>query len=227
MFSKQKRSKGSLIAEAIARYKPNKTVDIGYAQAPNPELCRTAHSMYVYGVDIVKIPVPDGYTAVYRVDLNTDRLPFDDARVDAVTMGCTLAHVANPLRVLGEINRILPVGGVLVLSSPNPNYYWETALNVFYHTFKSRVSKAKHVEHFFEFSRYNMRTIADRAGFEVVREMGTTFQFVKTPWRFTPVEYPGIAYEIVYVLEKRREPESFATFESDKGIEKIPTTLFK
>lgn len=220
------KNKARLIAEALKSYRPHATVDIGYAQAPNPELRRIAHSPYVYGVDLVEIPTPHNYNKVYRCDINVDRLPFSPGETDAVIMGCTLAHVANPLKVLGEINRVLSEGGALILSSPNPNYYWETILNIFYNHFKSRVSKAKHYEHFFEFSRYNMRTIADRAGFAVVREIGTTFQLVKTKLRFNPIDHPGMAYEIIYVLEKRRAPESYTIFESGRGIERVSTKLY-
>lgn len=215
------KSKNALIAGVLEQYKPSTILDVGYAQNPNPKL-----RGLVYGVDIVRVPVPDNYASTYTVDLNTTRIPMGDGSTDAVTMGCTLAHVANPLKVLGEINRVLKPGGVLIVSSPNPNYYWESVLNIFYHHFKHRVVKAKHYEHFFEFSRYNMRTSADRSGFEVVKEIGCTFALVKTPFVFDVQRFPGLAYEIVYVLEKMREPESYATFESAKGIEKIPTDLY-
>ncbi len=212
------KTKPEMIAEEILKYNPRTVVDIGYAQLPNAFL----GDVTVFGVDIVEKPAP--YEKTFVVDLNVDSLPFQDEETDAVAMGCTLAHVANPLRVLGEINRILPVGGVVVISSPNPNYYWETILNIFYHHFKTRVVKAKHYEHFFEFSRYNMRTVADRSGFEVVHETGCSFQLVKTGLKFNPVKYPGFAYEIIYTLIKRGKPEEYATFESKaKGIERIPT----
>lgn len=215
------KSKLELIADEVLKAQPATVIDVGYAQLPNPFL----EGVRVFGVDLVEAPAP--YEKTYVVDLNVDTLPFKDGEVDAVAMGCTLAHVANPLRVLGEVNRVLPVGGTLVVSSPNPNYYWETVLNVFYHHFKTRVVKAKHYEHFFEFSRYNMRTIAERAGFEVVHETGCTFQLVKTNLKFNPLHHPGAAYEIIYTLKKRGAPESFATFESkEKGIEHIPTHLY-
>lgn len=215
------KTKPELIADEVLKYNPKTIVDVGYAQLPNTNF----KDATVYGVDLVEAPAP--YEKTYVVDLNVDRLPFADESIDAVAMGCTLAHVANPLRVLSEINRILPKDGILVVSSPNPNYYWETILNVFYNHFKSRVTKAKHYEHFFEFSRYNMRTIAERSGFEVVHETGCTFQLVKTDLKFNPVNHPGFAYEIVYTLQKRGELESFATFESKaRGIEKIPTKFF-
>lgn len=216
-------SKNKLIADAVRSHTQESglVVDIGFAQHPNPHL-----PGMIEGVDIVAVPVPEGYEKVHVCDLNTELLPFKSKEVNSVTMGCTLAHVANPLKTLGEINRVLKPGGVLVLSSPNPNYYWETILNIFYGYFKDRVSKAKHEEHFFEFSRYNIRTVAQRAGFEVVQELGCTFQLVKTPLRFSPTKYPGIAYEIVYVLKKIGEPRSYATFEGSKGIERVPTNLY-
>ncbi len=151
--------KPQLIAKEILASKPSTVVDIGYAQLPNPNF----KDVRVYGVDIVEAPAP--YEKTFVCDLNKDPLPFNKEEIDAVAMGCTLAHVANPLKVLGEVNRILKPGGILVVSSPNPNYYWENVLNIFYHHFKSRVIQAKHEEHFFEFSRYNMRTSAHRAGF--------------------------------------------------------------
>lgn len=182
-------------------------------------------SVKVYGVDLVEVEAP--YEKTFVADLNTDPLPFKDGEIDAVAMGCTLAHVANPLKVLGEVNRILKPEGVLVVSSPNPNYYWENVLNIFYHRFKNRVSAAKHIEHFFEFSRYNMRTIGERAGFSLVNEIGVAFYLVKTPIKFNPVRHPGMAYEIIYTLKKVGTPESYATFEDDKGIHKVGTDLYK
>ncbi len=216
------KTKNELIAEALAKTgKAGRIADIGFAQNPNLYLTGEIH-----GIDLVSAPVPRGYTTTHVVDLNTDSLPFSDQSMDAVTMGCTLAHVANPLRVLAEVNRVLKEGGVCIVSSPNPNYYLETAFNVFYRFFKNKVSKAKHVEHFFEFSRYNMRTIAERAGFQVTDEVGCTFAVVKTAIKFHPLTVPGLAYEIIYVLTKVGNPEGYATFEAEGRIEKVPARLF-
>lgn len=217
------KTKSNIIADVLRELLPAtaRIVDIGFAQTPNTDLRGEVH-----GIDLVAAPVPENYTAVHVCDLNTDRLPFEDESVDAVTMGCTLAHVAHPLRVLSDINRVLKNEGVLVISSPNPNYYWENVLNIFYHSFKSRVSKAKHLEHFFEFSRYNMRTIGERSGFMVIDELGVSFRLVKTSLRFNVLRLPGLAYEIVYVLRKTGSPESFATFESGDAISRVPTNLF-
>lgn len=197
-------------------------IDVGYAQKPNEHLIGK-----IYGIDLVSAPTPQNYVETKVCDLNVDLLPFPDAFADTITMGCVLAHVGSPLKVLAEANRVLKENGVLIVTSPNPNYYWETVLNVFYHFFKKRVSRAKHEEHFFEFSRYNMRTSAARTGFEVVGEVGCRFHLVKTPFKFHPIRFPGFAYEIAYVLKKNGTPSAHATFENAKGdIERIPAQLF-
>lgn len=113
-----------------------------------------------------------------------------------------------------------------IISSPNPHYYWENVLNIFYHTFKKRVAKSKHEEHFYDFSRYNMRTIAGRTGFEVIKEIGYGFFLVKTPFRFNPIRFPALGYEIIYTLKKTGSPTSYATFEGDFGVERVKTQLF-
>ncbi len=193
------KSKQTLIAETLYRHDINAQtiLDVGYAQNHNNDL----HGD-IYGVDIVTDVKPEHYKEVRNVDLNECSLPFRDEFFDAVGMGCVLAHVTNPLGLLVELHRVTKDGGIVVLSSPNPNYYWETVLNVFFHKFKHRVCKSKFLEHFYEFSRYNMRTIAERAGFEVIDEVGVSFRLVKTKLAFNPVSRPGIAYEIIYVLKK-------------------------
>lgn len=71
-----------------------------------------------------------------------------------------------------------------------------------------------------------MRTIADRAGFRVTHEIGVVFALVKTPIRFNPIRFPGLAYEIIYTLEKVGNPQSYATFEDVQGIHAVETKLY-
>ncbi len=215
-------TKPELIAQTLYETEPeaHRVLDVGFAQLPNAAL-----KGEVYGIDIADVPCPKGYKEVRVVDLNTDMIPFGGGYFDVVTMGCVLAHVANPLRTLGELHRVLKVGGVLVFSTPNPHYYWENVLNIFYHTFKGRVSRAKHIEHFYSFSRYNVRTCAERMGFTVEREVGCMFQLVKTPWKWNPTRFPGMAYEVIYVLRKTGEPKHVATLETAEGVVEVETRL--
>ena len=215
------KSKGELIAESLYRHStPLRILDVGYVQHANPAL-----KGEVYGIDIVDGKKPDSYVEVKQVDLNFQDIPYPDGFFDAVTMGCVLAHVTNPLRLLTDINRVLKPGGMLVFSSPNPHYYWEIVLNVFHSFFKTRVSKGKLIEHFYEFSRYSAGTITDRAGFTMIAQYGCSFTVVKTNLKFNPYWYPGLAYEIIYVVKKNRDPELFTTTDEGpgKGIRRLPT----
>ncbi len=213
-------SKHRLIAKTMYGHRPNATVilDVGYAQNPSTDLKGD-----VYGIDIVTDEKPGNYKEVQNVDLNTCKLPYPDEFFDTITMGCVLAHVTNPFGLLVELHRVLKKDGVLVLSTPNPNYYWENVVNTFFHFFKNRVAKSKFEEHFFEFSRYNMRMIASRSGFEVFDEVGVSFQVVKLGWVFQPIKYPGIAYEIIYSLQKKGEPQYYTVCELPGEKRKVPT----
>ena len=71
-----------------------------------------------------------------------------------------------------------------------------------------------------------MRIVAERAGFEVVKETGCAFYLVKRPVRFNLRRFPGISYEIIYTLRKVGSPKSYATFDGDKGLERVATNLF-
>ena len=186
----------------ISEYVRGKVLDVGYAQEPNPFLTDA------FGVDIVLNPQPN-YHEVKQENLNTQSIPYDDNFFHTVVIGCTLAHVYNPFSLLCEANRVLVDGGLLIVTSPNPHYYWEVALNIFYHFFKYRVGRAKLDEHFYSFSRFDMRTILNRAGFAVELERGFQFAIVKTPFRFN-VPAP-LAYEIVYIATKVAAPKHYIT----------------
>ncbi len=68
---------------------------------------------------------------------------------------------------------------------------------------------------------------AERMGFVVEREVGCMFQLVKTPWKWNPTRFPGMAYEIVYVLRKTGEPKHVATLETAEGVVEVETYLSK
>jgi len=215
------KGKSQLLAERLYTVQPdtNRVLDVGYAQNPSSFLKGEVH-----GIDLFAEEHPHNYAEVKRVDLNDGHIPYEDSFFDAATMGCVLAHVANPLQLLLELHRVIRPGGVLVFSSPNPQYYWEVVLNVFYHTFKKRVSQAKHLEHFTSFSRYNVRTLADRVGFTLEEEVGMSFRLVKTAFAFHPLKHPGMGYEIIYVLRKTGTPQLFTTYEDkERGIVKLDT----
>ena len=218
------KSREELIAREAAQHHPERILDIAYAHGLNNALKNTGAELH--GLDPIGRPAAS-FTKVYPCDINMAKIPFLDEELDMVTMGCVLAHTSRPLSVLKEIHRVLKPGGILILSSTSPNYYWENILNIFYNHFKNRVSKSKHGEHFFEFTRYTMRASLARTGFTLEKEIGSTFQMVKTGWRFDVSRHPGIAFEIIYVAKKTGTPENFTIIEDEKGsIIKLQTDLF-
>jgi SAM-dependent methyltransferase len=55
----------------------------------------------------------------HECNVETDRWPFEDGRVDCVVMGAVLEHLTDPAAALGEARRVLSEAGTLVLSTPN------------------------------------------------------------------------------------------------------------
>jgi SAM-dependent methyltransferase len=55
-----------------------------------------------------------------RCDLESERLPYDDASFDLVVFTETLEHIPrSPYAILGEVKRVLAPAGVLLFSVPN------------------------------------------------------------------------------------------------------------
>lgn len=114
--------------EIIRRVKkPGRILDIG---------CATGiflHGMQQRGWEAYGVE-PSSYAAQYarsRFHLNVIEGTLDTARFEAdyfdvVTLWDVLEHIPDPDQTLVEINRILKLGGWLVMSLPNPDS-WESA----------------------------------------------------------------------------------------------------
>ncbi len=80
----------------------------------------------IYGVDIseraVELARQRGVKA-YKVNLNVDKLPFDEGYFDSVACLGTLQLVYDPVFVLSELHRVLRTGGELVLTVANMRTY--------------------------------------------------------------------------------------------------------
>ncbi len=217
-------SRESLIADEVRMLKPARVLDIAYAHGPNQALAKLGAE--VSGIDPLGRTAP--FKEMHMLDVNASSLPFPDGTFDVVAMGCVLSHLSTPLKLLAEVNRVLKPNGTIIVSSPNPHYYWETILNLFYKAFSKRVSKSKHEEHFFEFTRYTMRTSLARAGFTLSKEIGSTLQIVKTGLRFDVSRLPGLAFEIIYVAHKTGAPQPYTVIEDDSGkTVRFQTDLFR
>lgn len=74
-----------------------------------------------YGTDFVdKYP---SRSDILEVDVDRDRLPFDDGTFDEVYSRCVLEHLQNPNIALKEMIRVLKRGGKLRLITDNAGFW--------------------------------------------------------------------------------------------------------
>ncbi len=103
-----------------------KILDVGSADAPNIFL----KNKEVIGLDIKPITGAPNYTKILRGDANKLDSVFSNGSFDAVVAGEIFEHLENPNLFLKGVYKILKTGGILVLSTPNPNSIWERLLTL-------------------------------------------------------------------------------------------------
>ena len=91
--------------------------DIGFAQTPNPYL----QADWLIGVDPAATSVPSNYQNIYRGTLQQFCETNPTTTFDSILAGELLEHLYHPMQFLQQCFDALAPGGVLVLSTPNPN----------------------------------------------------------------------------------------------------------
>lgn len=111
---------------ALARGK-SKLLDIGYAAMPNPYL----QNSEVYGLDLNKpVQLPTNYIKIFQGNVFDLPKPFEENSFDAILAGEIIEHLEQPVEFLRLCNKTLKPGGLLVISTPNPNSIWEQILTL-------------------------------------------------------------------------------------------------
>lgn len=201
------------------KYASGKVLDIGYAEFPN----HTTKNLY--GIDIADrpdVPLPN-YVETKKVDLNVEPIPYPDGFFDTIIAGDVIEHVANPMFMLCEANRVLKPDGVLIVSTPNPYYYWEFMQNLLVDW---KFMHAKQEGHFTTFTRVNMRNILERTGFTLFKELGNFFSLIVLKWTFHLVRLPFLTYQITYIARKTGVPQHYVLSKpAGKPMQKIATNL--
>jgi SAM-dependent methyltransferase len=132
--------RGTIALEHLHRYafacehvKGRDVLDIASGEGYGSEmLSRTAK--HVYGVDIDEASVKHAkqkYTAdnlEYRIGSCTE-IPLPDASVDIVVSFETIEHIKDHEKMIQEVKRVLRLGGVFIISSPEKNEYSEVSGN--------------------------------------------------------------------------------------------------
>lgn len=158
-----------------------KVLDVGSADAPNIFL----KNKEIIGLDINPIKETSNYTKVVKGDANKLESIFSKGSFDAITAGEIFEHLENPNLFLKGAHNILKPGGLLVLSTPNPNSIWERLLTLnlsrkYFYT----------PDHFNLYPQRSLIRILERNGFKNIKVLsgGLTIPFINTnipfprPW---------------------------------------------
>ena len=131
----------------------------------------------IYGVDIadkaIELSQRRGIKA-YKVNLNVERLPFENDYFDTVTCLATLQLIYDVIFVLKEFNRVLKSGGELILTVPNMRAYWRifklVVLGIFPRTSLDFEGYDGGTLHYFCYR--NLRSLLEETGFKVNMHKG-------------------------------------------------------
>jgi SAM-dependent methyltransferase len=199
MFFHRKNSK--LQKQKIVRgYLRGKNIlDIGYAQSP------FLFAEGFYGLDIQKRDAPKGYAEVKVADLNSEKIPYPDKKFDTVVALDTIEHLANPLKVFFEINRVLEIGGRFIFSVPNP-YFWK---EIFLNIFEKNNAKQTDPAHITLLTKHGIKNLFYWTGLELEKTIGFGFPIPFTKYVMSMKEFPTMAYGSIYVAKKIKDEDSF------------------
>lgn len=129
------------------------------------------------GVDFVEAAMhaarAHGVRAV-QADLNHPDLPFRDGAVDVVTALDVIEHVIDPIAFVRALHRILKVGGVAIITTPNARFVQHVADLVL----RGRGARTSYDPegydggHLHYFTFRDLRALLETNGFAIDRETG-------------------------------------------------------
>ncbi|WP_158552607.1 class I SAM-dependent methyltransferase [Spirosoma telluris] len=89
--------------------------DLMLAKKQNPDAVLYALESYAPYVKTLK----EKGINVFSVDLEKDRLPFEDESIDVVMINQVFEHVKEVFWIMHEVTRVLKVGGHFIIGVPN------------------------------------------------------------------------------------------------------------
>ena len=157
--------------------------DIGCGTGYGPVLLGESNS--VIGIDVSRNALGYAlrkYPGPEYVQGSAISLPFRNSAFDAVTAFEVIEHLEQYKRLLEEAHRILKVGGMLFISSPNPAHLVNLLRNRICGT-PIPEKNSGNLYHIHELPHQEMRCLLDSCGFEVIWEKGIGF----------PISFPGVS----------------------------------
>ena len=152
---------GHFLATAQKRGWTVQGLDISHAAS---QAARETYGLDVYVGTLENSPLPDHY-------------------FDAVTLWDVIEHIRRPIENIKAANRILRMGGILVMKTPNESGFFKQFVLALYRAFGGRTAfllkYVYYVPHYFSYSKKSMNTLLNRCGFEAIR-----YETDETPQEF-------------------------------------------
>lgn len=140
----------------------------------SPQARRAATN--IYGLDVQVGTLED------RLRMNGKLKLLKDS-FDVVTLWDVLEHIRRPLDGLASANRLLRMGGILAIKTPNEESLFKQLALALYRTFGDPIAfllkYVYYVPHYFSYSKKSIEILLNRSGFDIIR-----FEMDETPPEF-------------------------------------------
>lgn len=173
-------------------------LDVGCSANPNPFLSQA------YAIDILPSErLPSNYREMKVCNLNTDPIPYGDQMFDAVIAGDVIEHLENPSQFLREVNRVLKLGGRVVISTPQANDWWTTVHNWFLRRWIRDPDTGEHLQNW---TILDMVRLLKKNGFLLKKLEGLHIRFPFISLRISCRRFPILCWQVYYIAEKNSFP---------------------
>lgn len=174
----------------IEKFHPKRTLDIGSATG---DLVKSLNDLGVdaYGVDGSDYAIlhvdPNVKNKIFKVNLNCDKLPFEDNALDLITGFYSIEHIHNVQFFANEIYRTLKNTGLIWFLTPNVDIKGRNDYDVFNNKFEDW-------KKIFEIHGFNVRKFSPHEMLTLKGKL-RRFRFYKLP-RSVQNIVKRIAYDI-------------------------------
>ncbi len=200
-------------------------IDMGAGQGDDLMLALSINS----GADVHAVEVYPAYAAklaekgirVHSLNIEKDRLPFQDGSVDVVIANQILEHVKELFWIFHEISRVLPLGGKVILGVPNLASLHNRILLAFGRQPSPLKNNSAHIRGYTKRDLVNFLESCFPGGYKLKEFGGSNF------YPFPPVVarplarlFPNMAWGIFFMFEKQRAYKNeFLEFPAKEKLE--------
>ena len=167
-----------------------------------------------YGVDVSETPLKQAELRgirTYRVNLESEELPFDDESFDLIVCSETIEHLLDADNLLHEIHRILRLGGTFILTFPNVNQPISWPMQILF-DLPPRFSARYKSPHVRDYTLRIIRTVLANFKFEIVKAAGTyVYPFEGKFSQWVATSFPRLGEKVIVVSEKHRKTPASRT----------------